>query len=228
MPRPVHPLARAVALLAVLAPVPALAQGPAVSGTLLVWDAGDRQAQDVAQAVVWLEPATRDSVVPDTAVVLTEGKEFRPRISVVTVGSVIAFPNNDPFNHNVFSLSPEAPFDLGLYGRNRSKSASFARPGLIRVYCNVHASMSAFVVVVPSSWHTRPGADGRFTLERVRPGRYMLKAWHERAETVAERPLLVSATGVTDLKVELDARQFKPVEHLNKFGKPYRTTGRRY
>lgn len=210
---------------AVHVPAPRAAR---VSGSLVVWDKGDRQAEDVGEAVVWLEAAGRDSTSPDTAAVLTEQKEFRPRISVVTVGSTVRFPNNDGFNHNVFSLSPEGPFDLGLYGRNRVKSAAFPRAGLVRVYCNVHASMSAFVLVLPTPRHARPSVDGRFRFEDVPPGRYTLKAWHERADAVAERVVVVSPRGTDDLRIELDARRFTPVEHLNKFGKPYRTTGRRY
>jgi plastocyanin len=199
-----------------------------VSGSLTVWDTGDRQAEDVGQAVVWLEGGAPDSLAPDTSTVLTEQKEFRPRVTVLPVGSVVAFPNNDPFNHNVFSLSPERQFDLGLYGRGKSKSIDFPSAGLVRVYCNVHATMSAFVVVVPTAFHARPAADGSFRLDGVPAGRYTLKAWHERSETVAERPLVIGARGMDDVRIELDARQFKPEQHLNKFGKPYRTAGRRY
>jgi plastocyanin len=201
---------------------------PPVTGTLVVWDRGDRQAEDVAQAVVWLEGTPPDSAAPDTATVLTEQKEFRPRVTVVTVGSTVAFPNNDGFNHNVFSLSPESAFDLGLYGRGRSRSADFPRAGLVRVYCNVHATMSAFVLVLPTGRYARPAADGSFRIDGVPPGRYALKAWHERADAVAEQAVVIPAGGGADLRIELDARQFKPVEHLNKFGKPYRTAGRRY
>jgi plastocyanin len=226
MPGPVRWIL--VAALAAPAGGAPAAQQPAVTGTLVVRDKGDRQAEDVGQAVIWLEAAGLAAPAPDTVEVLTEGKEFRPRVSVVTVGSTISFPNNDPFNHNVFSLSPESAFDLGLYGRGRAKSADFPKPGLVRVYCNVHATMSAFVVAVPTVFHARPSADGTFRLDGVPAGRYRLKAWHERAAAVAERDVMVGARGAGDLRVELDARQFAPVQHLNKFGQPYRTAGRRY
>jgi plastocyanin len=217
-----------VAVAAIGAGAPAAPRAASVSGSLVVWDRGDRQAEDVGQAVVWLEPPAREMPGPDTATVITEGKEFRPRVTVVPVGSTVSFPNNDGFNHNVFSLSPESPFDLGLYGRGQAKSAGFPRAGLVRVYCNVHANMSAFIVVVPTRLYTRPAADGSFSLEDVPPGRYLLKAWHERAGAIAERAVIVPERGTRDLRIELDARQFRPVEHLNKYGRPYRTAGRRY
>jgi plastocyanin len=200
-----------------------------VTGTLAVRDKGDRQAGDVGRAVIWLESAAVPAPPPDTVVVLTEQKEFRPHITVVTIGSTVSFPNRDPFNHNVFSLSPEKTFDLGLYGRNAPpKTADFPTAGLIRIYCNVHATMSAFVVAVPNAHHAQPAADGTFRLDGVPAGRYRLKAWHERAAAVAEQDVVVGAGGPVNLRVELDARQFTPVPHLNKFGQPYRTTGRRY
>jgi plastocyanin len=231
MPRPDRAVALAVVLTAATA-LGSVAPAPhrlvPATGTLVVWDKGGRQAEDVAQAVVWLESTAPDSFVPDTVAVLTEQKEFRPRVTVVTEGSTVAFPNNDGFNHNVFSLSPESQFDLGLYGRGRSKNADFPRAGLVRVYCNVHATMSAYVLVLRTARHTRPSADGTFRFDAVPPGRYTLKAWHERAEAPAERSVVIPAGGAADLRIELDARQFKPVQHLNKFGKPYRATGRRY
>jgi plastocyanin len=204
------------------------AQQRTVSGTVIVWQKGDRQARDVGSAVVWLDGEGMNAPSPDSVMVLTEGKEFRPRVSVITVGSTVVFPNGDPFNHNVFSLSPEGAFDLGLYGRGTLRSTSFRRPGLIRVYCNVHASMSAFVLVLATPFHSRPAADGTFRLAAVPPGRYVLKAWHERADAVAERAIVVPADGLAGLRIEVDAREFKEVTHLNKFGQPYRAVGRRY
>ncbi len=146
---------------------------------------------------------------------------------VTPVGSTVVFPNHDPFNHNVFSLSEENPFDLGLYGRGETREVRFARPGIVRVYCNVHAQMSAIVVVRDNPWFVQPSGDGAFALPSVPPGRYRLHVWHERAPEVT-RDVEVPADGVAGLTVELDARgyQFKP--HLNKFGQPYPQQGRRY
>src|SRR4026209_2869317 len=118
-----------------------------VSGRLTVLDRGKRSAPEGGQAVLWLEVTPPSRMTPVQSETFTEGKQFLPRVTVVPIGSTMAFPNHDPFNHNVFSLSPEARFDLGLYGRGESKSTVLSRAGIIRVYCNVHPNMSAVLVV---------------------------------------------------------------------------------
>ncbi len=208
---------------------PALAQrGPRVSGKIVVLDKGNKPATDVGQAVVWLESARPGSVTPVSAQIVTSDKEFKPRVVVVTVGSTLTFPNSDGFDHNVFSLSQEGPFDLGLYGRGNAKSTRFTRPGIIRVYCNVHAQMSAFVVVRDSPFYAQPSGDGTFTIGPVAPGEYTLRAWHERATDLPPQAVKVAALGLSGLELQLDARGYKFVQHLNKFGQPYPTRGRRY
>ena len=198
-----------------------------VSGRLTVLDRGNRPATDVGQSVIWLEASGPARITPARSETFTEGKQFLPRVSVVPVGSTMAFPNHDPFNHNVFSLSPEARFDLGLYGRGESKSAPFTRAGIVRVYCNVHPQMSAIVVVRDNPFFARPGADGSFTLTEVPPGTYVLHAWHERGGETT-RQVTVPATGLRNAALQLDARGYRFVQHLNKFGQPYTQQGRRY
>jgi plastocyanin len=198
-----------------------------VSGRITMLDKGDRPAEDVGQAVVWLSAPHTPQVIPVQAEITTADKQLSPHVLVVPVGSTVSFPNHDPFNHNVFSLSEENPFDLGLYGRGEARSIKLNRPGITRVYCNVHAQMSAIVVVRDNPWVTQPGSDGSFSLPTVPPGSYQLHVWHERAPEVV-RPLRVPPTGLQNLALELDARgyQFKP--HRNKFGQPYPQQGRRY
>jgi plastocyanin len=201
-----------------------------VSGRLTVLDRGNRSAADVGQSVIWLElaPTVPPPRMAQTRTeTFTEGKQFLPRVSVVPAGSTIAFPNHDPFNHNVFSLSPEARFDLGLYGRGEAKSAPFPRAGIVRVYCNVHPQMSAIVVVRDNPYYTQPGADGSFTLNEVPPGSYVLHAWHERGGETT-RAITVPAGGLRNTALQLDARGYRFVQHLNKFGQPYTQQGRRY
>jgi plastocyanin len=202
-------------------------QPAAVSGRVSILDKERRAGEDVGQAVIWLSgPAARPRP-PVQAEIGTSDKEFSPHVLVVPAGSTVAFPNHDPFNHNVFSLSEENPFDLGLYGRGEVRSVRFDRPGLVRVYCNVHAQMSALVMVRDTPWYTQPASDGSFSLGAVPPGSYTLHAWHERAPEMV-RALEVPAEGVEQLVIELDARGFRFEPHLNKHGQPYPQQGRRY
>jgi plastocyanin len=196
-----------------------------VRGRLTVMDKGNRPAADVGQAVVWLDdPAP---VQPVEAEITTSNKSFSPHVLVVPVGSTVSFPNHDPFNHNVFSLSDEQPFDLGLYGRGKTRSVRFNRAGIIRVYCNVHAQMSALVVVRDNPHFTQPEGDGSFVLPQVSPGSHVLHAWHERAQEFSE-PLEVPAGGLPSVALQLDARGYRFKPHLNKYGQPYPQEGRRY
>jgi plastocyanin len=231
MPGKVQPglVARRILAVAGLAVV-ALAAGvppSAVSGRVTMLDKENQPGDDVGQALIWLSGAPAPPRPPVQTDIGTSDKAFSPHVLVVPVRSTISFSNHDPFNHNVFSLSEENPFDLGLYGRGEARSVRFDRPGLVRVYCNVHAQMSALVLVRDTPWYTQPASDGSFTLGPVPPGNYTLHAWHERALEVT-RPLAVPAGGVAQLALELDARghEFKP--HLNKHGQPYPQQGRRY
>ncbi len=205
----------------------ALPRSADVSGRVTVLDRDDRPAEDVGQAVVWLEAGAPAPVAPIEAEIGTSKKEFAPHVLVVPVGSTVGFPNHDPFNHNVFSLSEENPFDLGLYGRGETRTVRFDRPGVVRVYCNVHAQMSAVVVVRDTPWFAQPSSDGSFVLRNVPPGAYTLHLWHERAPEVT-RELSVPAAGVGDLTLTLDARGYRFKPHLNKHGLPYPQQGRRY
>jgi plastocyanin len=219
--------------MAVLALSPATLQatqqtGVTVSGRLTVLDQGDRQARDVGTAVVWLESPTRHAVTPDTIRVIMNDKAFGPNVVTIPTGSVIEYLNTDPFNHNVFSLSPEGPFDLGLYGRGESHSTTLNRAGILRVYCNVHARMNAFVVVRDNPFYTQPAGGGSFAIGDVPPGQYEIVAWHERASAMHRQPVTVRAGGATDVNIQLDARGYQFVQHSDKHGKPYRQTGRRY
>lgn len=225
---PSHAVIWVATLVFAVAPHPGDLPAPVtVSGRVTMVERGKRGASDVGQAVIWLEGSGVTPIPPRQVSVLTEGKEFRPRVTVVPAGSTVVFPNNDPFNHNVFSGSAEGAFDLGLYGRGQSRQTRFNRPAVIRVYCNVHATMAAFIVVRDNPYYARPSADGSFSIAGVPPGRYTLHAWHERAPEVKQE-IEVGTTALEDLAIQFDARGYRFVQHLNKFGQPYSKGGARY
>jgi hypothetical protein len=105
---------------------------------------------------------------------------FLPRVLAVPRGSTVDFPNDDPFFHNVFSLSGAASFDLGRYARGSTRSRTFDRPGIVKVYCDLHSYMNAVILVLDDPYFAVPADDGRFVIEGVPAGRYDVAAWHER------------------------------------------------
>jgi plastocyanin len=197
-----------------------------VTGTVTLEERSGSGRGDVRSAVVYLEaqgsvPSATDAPELRTAAILMRGREFIPHVRYVLAGGSVAFPNEDPFKHNVFSNVELGPFDLGLYRSRESRSARFDRPGVYPIYCNIHSKMASFVVAVPSRWVASPGADGRFALRDVPAGTYVLHAWHERGAADATREVVVGAGGARDVQLTIDARTYVTAPHLNKFGLPY-------
>ena len=208
--------------------VPRLSLGAqaTISGTVALEERADAERGDLRSAVVYLEPRDRLIQVNDvplmrSRVIAMRGREFRPHVTIVLAGGTVAFPNEDPFSHNVFSNVAIGPFDLGLYRRGATRSATFGRAGVYPIYCNIHSMMVSFVVAVPSAWATQPDEGGRFTLRGIPAGRYVIHAWHERGAREVTRELVVSPSGIESLPLVIDARTYVDAPHLNKFGRPY-------
>ncbi len=118
---------------------------------------------------------------PKQRIIEQRGKEFAPHVMAVPVGSTISFPNFDPIYHNVFSLSKSKAFDLGLYKSGETRDVKVDKPGIIRLGCNLHASMSAYLIVVDAPNYVIPDADGKFSFKSLAPGKYKVQAWNERS-----------------------------------------------
>ena len=194
-------------------------------GRVEVVDKGGKRAADLADAVVWVE-GPRVKPQPSSATVTMKGKAFVPRVVVVPVGGTVDFPNLDPIFHNVFSVSGENRFDLDLYKKPKSGTWTPRHPGLVRVFCNIHPQMSAYVLVRDNPFWARPAADGSFEIAGLPAGRWVVKAWHERAGE-AQQPVTVPEEGVLGVSLTLDASKWKRAPHKNKFGKDYEA-GERY
>jgi plastocyanin len=194
-------------------------------------------------ALVWAVPvsgvvrtATRNGTKPAAPVVYAErldvpsrpqpgrftlaqrGKAFVPALLAIPAGSTVDFPNRDPIFHNVFSLSSPSPFDLGLYRSGDSRTRTFAAPAAYRVFCNIHPHMTAFIIVVPTSYVAVADASGAWTLD-LPAGRYRLVALSERAAPTTVEVHV--SPGATTPVLTLDETGFVAMQHPNKFGRPY-------
>ncbi|MDB4957970.1 MAG: Hemoglobin-like protein [Myxococcales bacterium] len=112
-------------------------------------------------------------------VIEQRGKTFMPHVMAVPVGSTISFPNFDPIYHNVFSLSKTKQFDLGLYKNGETREVKVDKAGIVRLGCNLHANMSAYLVVVDAPHYAVVDADGNFSFKSLAPGKYKVQAWIE-------------------------------------------------
>jgi plastocyanin len=158
------------------------------------------------------------------AVMLQKNKMFTPHIMPVVAGTVIDFPNGDPIFHSAFSTYGGQIFDLGLYAPGTSRSVRFRRTGIVRVFCNIHPSMSAVILVLPTPYFVVTKRDGSFRLD-VPPGTYDLDVFHERATDQVLRSLsrriVVEPGGIRIPPIIVSEAGYLIVPHKNKFGKDY-------
>lgn len=209
-------------------------QAANVSGRIELRDSKDpavRKKQDFSGVVVWLERtdktnANAPKAAPIRAKILQKDKTFSPHVLIVPVGSTVDFPNLDPVFHNAFSNYDGQVFDVGLYPPGSSRSVRFGRAGIVRIFCNIHSSMTAIVAVVDSLWYNTTKSDGRYELRDVPPGEYLLRVFHERASVAsmraAERPVLVTAQAATVPPITVSESGYLSIPHKDKFGRDYK------
>ncbi len=144
--------------------------------------------RDASEVVVWLMPLDRPAASSAPAAqtdkrpqLVQKNKSFHPHLLVTRVGSVVDFPNRDPFFHNVFSLFDGKRFDLGLYEAGATNSVRFDRPGVSFLFCNIHPEMSAVVVAVDTPYYGVSDKSGNVSIANVPDGRYELHVWYERS-----------------------------------------------
>jgi plastocyanin len=135
---------------------------------------------ELRNVVVYLKDAPARAMRPVRLEIRQRNENFLPRVVAVPVGSDVEFPNDDPIYHNVFSLSRVKTFNLGRYPRGRSRAVHFDKPGVVKVFCDIHSHMSATVMVFDNPWFAVPDDSGRFELPEVPPGQREITAWHER------------------------------------------------
>jgi plastocyanin len=199
----------------------------------LLQDDSPRTVADASKVVVWMVPlqgtdsfATRVSV-KHHYLMLQHDKTFEPGLLVVPLGSIVDFPNLDPWFHNVFSLYQGKRFDLGLYQAGAEKAVVFDRPGPSFLFCNIHPQMSAVVLTVDSTLFGISDKSGHVSIHHVPAGRYTLHAWYEDATSisteVSQRALDIGP-GENVLPVVSIAVTKHDHAHKNKYGFDYDPT----
>ena len=188
--------------------------------------------QDASNVAVWLtaldhtERADPDSAkLQNPPQLVQRNKTFEPHILIVPVGTVVEFPNKDPFFHNIFSLYDGRRFDLGLYEAGTKRSVRFDRPGVSFLFCNIHAEMSAVVVSVDTPYFGLSDRSGNVIIRNVPNGRYQMSVWYERGspELLKESTRVVTISDASRNIGTLQVLQnptFTPT-HKNKYGLDY-------
>jgi hypothetical protein len=180
-------------------------------------------------AVVWLEPLEGTTALPfvprDHYTLLQKHRTFIPHLQVIPVGSIVQFPNADPFYHNVFSLFEGKRFDLGLYEAGSNKSVTFSRQGVSYIFCNIHPEMSAVVLTLSTPLYAIADGHNSFALRGVPEGDYRLHFWIEGVTQSAleslSRPVHISSHDLDLGAVSAPIAGPMNMAHPNKFGNPY-------
>ena len=180
-------------------------------------------------SVAWLvpagdDPATTPAPAARTFRMVQKNKQFTPHLLVVPVGSMVEFPNEDPFFHNGFSLFNGKRFDLGLNETGSARGVRFDREGVSYIFCNIHPEMGAVILALSTPYYA-VSHDGDIAIPKVPPGRYTLNLWAEGATaaslTAAKRPVTVSSDGAILGAIDLVAAPSPITHHANKFGESY-------
>jgi plastocyanin len=189
-------------------------------------------SDDESNVVVWLTPLDRP--VPAAASsansknlpqMVQRNKMFEPHLLVLQAGTLVQFPNMDPFFHNVFSLFNGKRFDLGLYEAGTSKTVRFDRVGVSFLFCNIHEGMNAVVVAVPTPYYGISDRSGHVSIANVPDGRYQMQAWFERSSPDdlknIDRVVTVSSSSHSLETVHIVDDPNFTLAHKNKYGEDY-------
>ena len=152
--------------------------------------------------MLWPQGGAQPKKPPQFQVIEQRNKTFAPHLMAVPVGSTVGFPNFDSIYHNVFSLSQPARFDLGLYKAGDMRQVTVTKPGIIRIGCNIHANMAAYLVVVDAPHYVVSEADGKFSFRSLKPGKYKVRAWSEQSAEPIMTEVTIKA-GANDTTIDL-------------------------
>jgi plastocyanin len=171
--------------------------------------------------VIMVQPASGKWAkrTPKQRVIEQRDRQFAPHVMMVPVGSTVSFPNFDPVFHNVFSVSPTKPFDLGIFKNGESRDVTFEKEGILRIGCNLHANMSAYLVIVAAPHYVVTDANGKFRFKSLPPGKYKVRAWSERSTEPLTQMIEVK-DGANDVTLDVKGAAAQADLGTDKFGNP--------
>lgn len=242
-----HPLSRLGALALVLVPALSLAAGPSLSGRVSLFRRGEDGArvrvEDASGVLVYVTGFEAPAPEGPAPRMEQRDKAFVPEVLPVVKGQSVDFVNMDAVLHNVFSPStaaaaPGGKMDLGKYkGPGRVVRYEFRRTGLVDLYCDIHESMRATVLVLPNPAFAHARADGTFSFPKDLPspqaaqgleahlqraGRVKVFAWAKGARAPASAEVEVTAGAASPAVVlELELKPGEGEPHPDKHGRPY-------
>jgi carboxypeptidase family protein len=172
-----------------LSAMPGAGNAATLSGKVTV-----RNARDNADAVVYIAKIPGKTFPPphDPLPLDQRDLKFIPHVLPILVGTKVAFPNSDVVRHHVFSPGPTQKFSLGTYRVGETKYLVFNSPGIVDLLCNIHAEMSAYVVVTETPYYAVTDSQGNYSIENLPPGRYVVRVWHERNSKFPPREIEVT------------------------------------
>lgn len=205
-----------------------------ITGNVILKSQNGEALKDASNVVVFLDGVKGEFAPPaEISKMASQDKAFVPEVLPILKGTTVHFPNNDKIYHNAFSLSKNKPFDLGLYkkGADANKTVTFDKPGLVKVYCNIHEKMIGHIVVLENPYYSLSNKEGKFLIPNVPAGKYKMTAWQRFGNPVTKEITIADSgefkvdlqlvkTGEVDIELHQENHSQK---HLNKWGQPYKS-----
>ncbi len=158
----------------------------------------------VGDAAVVIEPVSGGYPKRQRTVTIEQrDRDFIPYVSIVQTGTLVEFPNRDPFKHHIYSFSPAKTFEIKLYADKPALPVLFDKAGEVAIGCNIHDWMEAYILVVNSAYFAKTGDDGKATIRDVPAGHYRLRVWHPRQKLEAPQREIEIGAGATATKLNL-------------------------
>ena len=193
-----------------------------IQGEITIIKRNEKEKKYRSNVVIFLDQVESDTpfiAPPENPKVSQRARRFRPRTLPVLKNTSVDFPNDDRVMHNVYSLSKIKPFDLGVYKKGETKTITFDKPGIAKVYCNIHSNMVMNVLVLNNPFFTSTDSHGQFKLAGIPNGSYLLRIWHEYGDEISKEITLSGGEIQEHLFTLQETTTF--IQHKNKYGNPY-------